>query len=235
MSIGGIAKINFFSKILFMNCDFSDISAFIFDMDGVLLDTERLCKICWQKAALDFELKNVDKVFYKCVGQARQDTFVTLYEYFKNQKDDFDPQKFYFHAVEYFKNYIRENGVPVKKGAIECLKRFSRQGIPLALASSTREEAVRAQLTETKMIGFFKTLTCGDSVKHSKPDPEIYLNACRSLGFPPEKCCAVEDSPNGIKSACNAGMKVIMVVDQIQPTLAIKKMCIKIVKSLDEI
>lgn len=121
------------------------------------------------------------------------------------------------------------------KGAEECLKRLSEKGCILALASSTRRTSVERQLTRAGLIKYFKTLTCGDSVKHSKPDPEIYTKACASVGVLPQDCAAVEDSPNGVISAYRAGLKVIMVPDQIQPTDEIKKMCTAVLTSLDEL
>ncbi len=211
------------------------VKAFIFDMDGVLLDTESLCKKCWRLAAVDWELSDVDSVYYACVGQARQDTFRTLNDFIKKQKKLYTGEDFYFHAVEYFKKEEAEKGIPKMKGVDDCLNRLSQKGYILALASSTRREVVERQLTTAGIIHYFKTITCGDSVKHSKPDPEIYINACASLELRPEECAAVEDSPNGIRSAFDAGMKVFMVPDQIKPDEEIKSKCTGIICSLDEL
>ncbi len=208
--------------------------ACVFDMDGVLLDTESLCKKCWRRAARDFCLKDIDEVFYKCVGQARQDTFKTLQDFFIRQKSDFDARTFYLYAVEFFKKEEALHGIPLKKGARECLERLSSEGVTLALASSTRTEVVKRQLNDAGLLKFFKTITCGDSVLHSKPDPEIYLKACASIAMKAEDCYAVEDSINGVRSAYSAGLKVIMVPDLIEPDEETVKLCKAVIPSLDE-
>ncbi len=212
-----------------------NVKAFIFDMDGVLLDTESLCKKCWRRAADDYGLCDVDTVFEKCVGQARQDTFNTLQAFFSLQKTDFNAEEFYLHAVDYFIEHENTYGLPLMKGAGECLKRLSDAGFTLALASSTRTETVRRQLERAGLLVYFKTLTCGDCVVHSKPDPEIYIKAVESIGLKAEDCCAVEDSPNGVRSAYGAGLKVLMVPDLIKPSEEIKNLCTKIINSLDEL
>ena len=118
--------------------------------------------------------------------------------------------------------------------AKEILEYLSPRYI-LALASSTRGPTVERQLKNAGVIDFFKTRTTGDMVVHSKPDPEIYLMACRSVGLDPKECYAIEDSLNGIKSAYAAGLEPIMVIDKIQPTEEIKSMCKYIFNSLEEL
>ncbi len=215
--------------------EIENVKAFIFDMDGVLLDTESLCKKCWRLAAQERGLKDVDSVYYKCVGQASQDTLRTLQSFFEKQDKNFVAEEWYEYAKTFFYKVEESQGLEKMKGAEECLIRLSKKGYILALASSTRRTSVERQLARAGLIKYFKTLTCGDSVKHSKPDPEIYTNACASIGLLPQNCVAVEDSPNGVISAYNAGLKVVMIPDQIQPTDEIKKMCTKVLKSLDEL
>ena len=214
-----------------------NVKAFIFDMDGVLLDTESLCKKCWRLAAQERGLSDVDTVYYKCVGQASQDTLRTLQNFWGNCDScgNFDAREWYDYAKSLFYKVEKSDGLEKMHGAEECLKRLKNKGYTLALASSTRRSSVERQLTNAGLINYFKTLTCGDSVKHSKPDPEIYINACASLGLKPEECAAVEDSPNGVLSAYSAGLSVIMVPDQIQPAEEIKKLCTEIFSTLDEI
>ena len=103
----------------------------------------------------------------------------------------------------------------------------------LALASSTRGPTVERQLRNAGVIDFFETRTTGEMVIHSKPNPEIYLMACRSVNLDPTECYAIEDSPNGIKSAYAAGLKPIMIIDKIQPTEEIRKMCVAVFDSLE--
>lgn len=211
------------------------ISAFIFDMDGVLLDTESLCKKCWRLAAEEWKLKNVDEVYYQCVGQATQDTLFTLQNFFEKQNKNFNAREWYDCARNFFRKTEESEGIELMPGAKNCLERLKTKGFVLALASSTRRQTVERQLSRSGLIDYFKTLTCGDSVEHSKPDPEIYLKACASVGINPKNCVAVEDSPNGVLSAYNAGLKVVLVPDQIKPDEKIKSLCAKILNSLEEI
>lgn len=211
------------------------IYAFVFDMDGVLLDTESLCKKCWRLAAEKWNLKGVDEVYYQCVGQSDQDTLFTLQNFFEKQNENFNVREWYDYARNLFRKTEESEGIELMPGAKNCLERLKNKGFILALASSTRRQAVERQLSRAGLIDYFETLTCGDSVEHSKPDPEIYLKACSSVGIDPKNCVAVEDSPNGVLSAYNAGLKVILVPDQIKPDEKIKSLCAKILNSLEEI
>ena len=121
--------------------------------------------------------------------------------------------------------------MPFAKEILDYLKPKYR----IAMASSTRKATVERQLKAVGVLDYFETLTCGDMVEHSKPNPEIYLMACNSLGLKPEECVAIEDSPNGIKSAFAANLHTIMIPDKIQPTEEIKKMCERILLSLEQI
>ena len=128
----------------------------------------------------------------------------------------------------------KEHGIPLMPGVLEALN-YLKPKYRLALASSTRKAVVSKQLTDAGVIEYFEALTCGDEVAHSKPDPEIYIRACKSVDTPVENCVAVEDSPNGIKSAYSAGLKTIMVPDMIQPPEELMPLIWKILPSLKEI
>lgn len=215
--------------------DYKNITTVIFDMDGVLLDTEKVCKKGWILASQKMELKNIEEVFFKCVGQARQDTLKTLSDFFLPQKSDFSSEEFYSYAGEYFYEIEKTEGLPKKPFVDECLSFLKKNNFTLAVASSTRSQNVHRQLKAAGIFDYFKTITCGDSVIHSKPAPDIYLKSMESLNVKAENCLAVEDSPNGIKSGIAAGLKMIMVPDLILPDENIKKLCYKIEPSLKEL
>lgn len=204
------------------------IKAIIFDMDGVLLDSESICDIAWNKAATDYKLENIMEVINECRGRNNNDTYELLRKYYGN---DFPAQDFcskmsdYFHEIEFSK------GIPLKPYVKEILD-YLKDKYFIALASSTRELSVRRQLTACGIIDYFQSISCGDMVLHSKPDPEIYLLACKKSGFRLDECIAVEDSPNGVISAHAAGIKTIMVPDIIQPDENIKALCWKVFDSL---
>ena len=225
---------------LFRRGDSSDskkVAAFIFDMDGLLLDTERLCKICWNRIGKKYAISDsaIEKAYRLCVGRSNEDTLEILRSFFKTSKPDFNVSAFYKEACDCFFSVEKEIGLPKMQGTDECLSYLSKKGFTLALASSTSEVNVRRQLKNAGIIGYFKTITCGDCVVRSKPDPEIYIKACASLNLPPSFCVALEDSPNGVRSATSAGMRCVMIPDQIQPDDEIKSLAWKIVPSLSDI
>ena len=210
-----------------------DIKAIIFDMDGVILDSETISDKTWKIAQDEMDLKTDTDFINMCRGSNRNDTIQILHKVFG---DDFDAEAFLQRATVLFHMYEDTQGIPLMPYAKQILE-YLKPKYRLALASSTNGVAVERQLTNAEVIDFFETRTTGEMVEHSKPDPEIYLMACRSLGVDPEECAAVEDSSNGIKSAHAAGLKVIMVPDKIAPTPEIEALCWKIcptLKSLEE-
>ncbi len=209
----------------------AQIKAVIFDMDGVILDSETVSWRTWEIAAEEKGLKDIAVANSRCMGTNRNDTYAILKEIYGQ---DFDAEKFLERTFQLFYEIEEKDGIPAMPHAKQALEYLSQKYI-LALASSTKQEAVYRQLKAIDVFHFFKTITTGDMVKHSKPDPEIYLKACQSLGLKPEECAAVEDSPNGIRSAYEAGLKAIMVPDKIQPNEEIQKKCWKILPSLKEI
>jgi len=190
------------------------MKAVIFDMDGVLFDTERLCKDCWCEVAAEKGLQGMDEVFPKCIGTNNADTRRIVMDYYG---EDFPYEAFSEEASVLFHQYVEQNGMPMKVGVRELLDYLKKENYQIALASSTRRASVEKCLRLAGIEGYFDTLTTGDMVLHSKPEPEIYLIACESLDLAPQECYAIEDSYNGIRSAYSAGMKAIMVPDLIPP------------------
>lgn len=205
--------------------------AVLFDMDGVLLDTEKVCKVTWTLAAKEYNLKNIDEAFYKCVGMNRADTERTLAHYLDGKVS---PEVFRKRTSELFYEVEKNQGLDLKPFVVECLAELKTLGFRLSVASSTRGESVRRQLKNAGIIDFFETLTTGELVEHSKPAPDIYLKAAESLSLKREDCIAVEDSPNGVRAAAAAGIKCVMVPDLIQPDDEMKKTAWKILPSLKD-
>ena len=208
------------------------LQAVIFDMDGVLLDTESVCFVCWERAATELGIHDIRGVYKKCVGTNVADTLDILHSAYG---DDFAAERFYERTSELFHVVEAEQGLQLMPQVKACLQALQARGLRLAVASSTRTATVQRQLTASGIIGFFETLTCGDTVAHSKPAPDIYLKACASLALPPQSCIAVEDSPNGVRAARAAGMDCVLVPDQLQPTEEIKKLATVILHDLGEL
>ena len=205
------------------------IKAIIFDMDGVILDSESISDITWKKAAEEKNLTINDEILNSCRGTNKNDTMSILKKFYGG---DFDSEAFLERTSELFHEIEEKDGIPQLPYAKEILE-YLKPRYRLALASSTRGPTVERQLRAAGVIDFFETRTTGEQVVHSKPNPEIYLMACKSIGIEPDECAAIEDSLNGIRSAHAAGLHPIMVIDKVQPTEEIKKMCEHIFDSLD--
>ena len=212
-----------------MNEKLNNIKAIIFDMDGVILDSESISDITWRKAAEERGQTVNDEILNACRGSNKNDTIVTLKKYYGA---DFDSEAFLERTSELFHEIEEKEGIPLLPYAKEILE-YLKPRYRLALASSTRGPTVERQLRAAGLIDFFESRTTGEMVEHSKPNPEIYLMACKSIGMKPEECVAIEDSLNGIRSAYAAGLQPIMVIDKVQPTEEIRKMCTAIFDSLE--
>ena len=209
----------------------SNIKAVIFDMDGVLLDTESMSDKTWAMAAKEFNVAVTADALNRCRGSNKEDIIAILKEMYGN---DFDAENFLCATGKYFHELEFSTGIPLMHYAKEILE-YLKPKYRLALASSTSGPSVHRQLKNAGLIQYFVQMVTGDMVTHSKPNPEIYLRAASSIGISPENCLAIEDSPNGIRSASAAGMKVIMVPDMIKPTAELEKLCWKVLPSLEEL
>ncbi len=186
----------------------------VFDMDGVLFDTEKLCMDSWVAIAEDHGITGVEEVFPLCIGLNDNDTHALILD---RMGEDFPYDEFKKEASAWFHNFVEEKGLPIKKGVPEILAYLKENGWSVGLASSSRYQSVISHLERTGIRDYFSVIITGDMVEHSKPQPDIYLKACEELGVVPKECFAIEDSPNGIRAAHWAGMKPIMVPDMIAP------------------
>lgn len=218
-------------KIADVNAILFSVNAIIFDMDGVLIDSERMISECWKKVAEYHNILNIDAAINGCVGLNKTDTKLFFHKLYG---DDFLFDKFNEETSSMFKNEISEHGLPMKPGVIEILSYLKEQKIPIGLASSTRLESVKKHMKQLGLFDYFQIIIGGDMVVHSKPDPEIYSIACKKIGQKPSLCIAIEDSPNGIRSAVAAGMKAVMIPDLIQPTPDISQILMNKYDSLND-
>lgn len=195
------------------------IEAVVFDMDGVLFDTERVYTEAWYEVGGNHNMKDLDEVVLHCVGLNHTDAR----NYFKEKYgQDFPVEQFTNETSKRFQELIEENGLPIKPGVLEMLKYLKDKGIKTAVASSSKRENIERHLSEAGFLKYFQYLIGGDMVEHGKPHPDIYSKACKGLGVLPGHAIAVEDSPNGIRSASGAGIKTIMIPDLIEPTSEIE-------------
>lgn len=208
------------------------MNTIVFDMDGVLFDTERLCQDSWLAVAEESGLPNMDVIFPQCIGlNANDSRRIVMNAY----GEDFDYEGFRSKASVWFWDYIEKKGLPVKPGVKELLSWLREEGWAVGLASSTRRSSVENHLEQAGIRDYFATIVTGDMVEHSKPRPDIYLMACRELGVDPGQAYAIEDSPNGIRSAYRAGMSPLMVPDMIAPDEEMRELSTKIFSDLHEV
>ena len=185
----------------------------VFDMDGVILDTERLCLATWQEAAAEYGIRDVEKMYRECIGV----TFARTREIIlAHLGSEFPLEEFIQKTNQRFKA-LAAQGLPVKKGARELLQWLQERGAGVALASSTGGAQVERELKGAGLYSYFQVIVSGEMVKRSKPNPDIFLEACRRLGSDPAGTIGIEDSFNGVKALSAAGMKTVMVPDLIQP------------------
>ena len=195
-----------------MELQLEPLSGIVFDMDGLMYDTERIIMQSWDKTGIEMGYGPLGFHIFHTLGMSR----TGRKEYFLSKLgDDFPYEEF---QERYAKETYRQTAlkVPVKPGLYELLSYLKEQGYLLAVAtSSSRESAVR-KLKNSELEGWFDVMVCGDMVKRAKPDPEIYEIACAKLKCPPKHLIALEDSENGLKSALAAGMRAIMIPDLIR-------------------
>ena len=186
------------------------IEAVIFDLDGLILDTERLYRRFWREAAREcgfemthetaLELRSLDKTLAKELLNARFG-------------DDFDYDEVKRHRIALMNEYVDKNGVSAKRGVRELTEYLRESGIKQAIATATNYERTNDYLDRAGVRGCFDTIVCACDLPHGKPFPDVYLYACEKLGVIPENAIALEDSPNGVKSAHSAGCSVICIPD----------------------
>lgn len=186
----------------------------IFDMDGVIFDSENLDRDCWREAAKEFGIDRIDEILYKCIGSSSESINKRLKEFYGQE---FDAEGFRAETYRLFDDYVETKGMPLKAGIRELLDYLHTAGWKIGLASSTSYDRVKRQLTDTGLVGYFDDIVGGGMFERGKPDPEIFLLSCSRLGGIPEETFVIEDSYNGIRAGFAAGMKTIMVPDLLEP------------------
>ncbi len=207
------------------------IELVIFDMDGLMFDTERLAGISWDQALTRCGYAFHNEVFLETVGLNSK---MTKDIYLKFYGDDFPFDEMLLKRKEIFDKIIETQGVPVKEGLKELLKYLDSMKIKKAVATSTGKIRAEILLSKGGIKGCFDLIICGDEITKGKPDPEIFLKAAGKLDIDAGNCAVLEDSENGIAAAYNAGMIPLMVPDIKEPGAEIRNKAYKIFKNLKE-
>jgi HAD superfamily hydrolase (TIGR01509 family) len=207
-----------------------NFDAVIFDMDGTMLDTERLYQSVMQLAAADCGIEWTEQHWHGLIGRNKQDGAALLAQWFG---PDFAVESFWDRCRVHYPG-IFGKGIPLKPGVIETLDFFAARKMPMAVATSTNADRARAHLQSVGILDRFSTIAGGDEVSQGKPAPDIFLLAAKKLGVDPKRCIAFEDSDAGVLSAHRAGMPVIMVIDIKPPEPEAARVAQHVTHSLDE-
>lgn len=186
------------------------IRAVIFDMDGVLIDTEKYLSKYWRQAAAEFGFSMSFEESLRLRSLAAPFAVELTKEMFG---EDFDYKAVRNRRKELMAGWLSKHGVEKKPGVEKAFEDIKKRGLKLAVATATDEKRAMAYLKEIGVYDRIDFLVSATMVKTGKPMPDIYLYACECLGEKPEDCLAVEDSPNGIRAAYKAGVKPVFVPD----------------------
>ena len=182
----------------------------IFDMDGVILDTERLILDCWRETAACHNINGIEEIVYKCIGTNDTKTRQLVCAFLGNS---FDYDRLRSEVSARFAEITSVSGIPLKPGVFELLDYLHSKNVKTGLASSTHIDKVSAQLRGAAVYDYFDVLVGGNMVSRSKPEPDIFLHCAGLMGASPDSTFVIEDSFNGVRAASRAGMKPIMVPD----------------------
>lgn len=184
--------------------------AVVFDMDGVIFDSERAVMQCWKEVASRHNIPDIEKAILACTGT----TMVRTREIMLNLYGaDFPYDEYARESSAIFHSRYDGGRLPMKPCVKELLTFLKEHDKKIALASSTRQQVVTDELRDAGVIEYFDRIICGDMVSRSKPAPDIFLKACEELNISPSDSYAIEDSYNGIRAAHAGGLHPIMVPD----------------------
>ncbi len=207
--------------------------AVAFDMDGVLLDTEKVYRKCWMANGQSIGIPD-DEMSAICDRMAGGTKVHNARVMKDRMGEDFDYLTFRQRTVDMVDQYLKEYGVELKNGVYETLRTLKRLGIKMAVATSTDKKKATDRLTRAGIIQFFDAFVFGDEIERGKPNPDIYLKACEKLNVSPKETVGVEDSINGVTASSEAGLYTVMVVDLIQPNDYLRATADKIYSQMPE-
>lgn len=186
------------------------IKAVIFDMDGTLLDSERIGIKAWQyvidKYSLPFDLS----LPYRSIG-LNYDSMKTLF--LSELGEDYPFDKYWGYAKQYFAEFEKKNGIPVKPGFDELCTYLKANKVGMYVATSTYHASAANELEHSGILGYFDGIIGGDEITKGKPDPEIFIKSAEKTGFDKSECLIVEDSSNGLRAGIASGIRTVFIKD----------------------
>jgi len=205
-----------------------NIKAAIFDMDGLLIDSERIIMQACIQAANNVGIDYTQAEFVELIGRSSTDASRIMAEQLGGV-DILDRVSTGVNTILSQRNHV----FPLKAGAVALLNHYQSQRVVCGVASSSPIQHIQHRLSHVNVLDYFSTITSGQEVEKGKPSPDIYLLAIQKLGVTVEECIAFEDSEPGARAAIAAGLKVVVVPDLKQPSAFVRENCFKLVDSLD--
>jgi HAD superfamily hydrolase (TIGR01509 family) len=186
----------------------------IFDMDGVLINSEPKIRLCAQETAEEIGYTISNAAYISWMGLPSRDLRLAIQD---TMGPEFPMDIFYERYRENWDNNLEKNGMKAQPGMPELLHHLKECGVPFSVATSTDRLHALKSLEISGLLPFIKSIIGGDQVTRGKPDPEIFLRAAELINVPSSQCIALEDTPIGVKAAASAGMFTIMVPDVVAP------------------
>ena len=211
------------------------IKAVLFDMDGLMFDTESLSTKGFIEAAKKQNYKMTEEETFLVLGFKREAIYEFYEKYFLEKNNGVDGKKIVDDQYEYLENILYTTGPDKMFYLEELLIYLKNNNYKIAVASSSDLHHINNNLEKTNVLKYIDVIASGEEVKNGKPAPDVFLLAAERLGVKPENCLVLEDSKFGVKAGFLAGMKVIMVPDSIQPDEETRKMTTSIAKSLKDV
>ena len=208
------------------------IKGVLFDMDGVIFDTEKAYLETWTKVFARYGYNLKKETYISVMGTGRENAINTFKNTFGN---DIPIEEMYREKDRILKEIIETGQVPMKVGVLEIITYLRENNIKVALATSARRWRAEKQLEMNGIKNLFDSVVCGDEITNLKPNPEIFLKACEKISLSPKECIVIEDSPAGIQAAYRARMYGIHVEDLKEADDTIKEYCHANFKNLMEI
>ncbi len=196
-------------------------AAVIFDMDGLMFDTERLSLEAWQVVGRENGLPITHELAMLVVGKGPESTKAVFETHLGPLPHFFELRE---QRLAIAQRIIETDGMPLKKGLKELMAFLKENNLLTALATASPRASAGYYLEKAELIDYFDQIVFGDMVENPKPAPDIYLQVCNRLGVAPQSCLTLEDSPVGIKAAYLAGTKPVMIPDLILPDESVEPM-----------
>ena len=207
------------------------MQAVIFDMDGTLIDTERVSQAAWRRAAQDFRIEIPERILHAFVGCSIPNAMNMIDDEFG---DPAFTERLFNRRHEIF-DATWEDELELKPGAAEAVAAVRERGLAVALATSSVRDRAITSMERLGLMELFDAAVFDEDIEHHKPAPDVYLVAADHLGVEPTRCVTVEDSFNGVRVGAAAGMRTIMVPDYNEPTPEIRALCAEVLTTLHEL